>query len=250
MIMRDDAPRIQHIDSIFYTYQPGSWPFAIEQSDAIDRHWEKRRAANPHLFNGEVFLMRSHAIESVSGRRVLRANAFKAEYKAFLAWRNFGFPGPDAADFFAMAALVSADGAFMLGRMNDHTASPGRIYFPAGTPDPVDLKGDVIDLDGSVFRELEEETGIHPDEVVAADGWSVVFEGPRIACMKILRSGVTAAEIVARFEAFAARQTRPELHSLAPVFSEQDLDEDRMPAFTVRYLRHAFAEREAEQAPL
>jgi 8-oxo-dGTP pyrophosphatase MutT (NUDIX family) len=248
--MRDDAPRIEHIDTIVFKKEPGLWSFAAEQSEAIDRHWEKLVANNPHLFNGAVFLMRRYAVETNSNRRVLRAAAFETEYKAFLAWRNFGFPDPDVANFFAMAALVSADGAFMLGRMNDHTSSAGMVYFPAGTPDPADLNGDTIDLDGSLYRELEEETGISAGEVVAQPGWSVVFEGPRIACMKILRSSRTAAELVAGFEAFAATQTAPELHSLAPVFSEQDLDADRMPAFTLRYLRHAFAERQTDRAPL
>jgi 8-oxo-dGTP pyrophosphatase MutT (NUDIX family) len=247
--MRDDAPRIEHIDSIVYKKEPGVWPFTVEQAEAIDRHWQKLSAENPHLFNGAVFLMRQYDVEAVSGGRILRAAAFETEYKAFLAWRNFGFPDPCVANFFAMAALVSADGAFMLGRMNDHTANPGMMYFPAGTPDPGDLKGDMIDLDGSVYRELEEETGICSDEVIAQPGWSVVFEGPRIACMKTLRSGRTAAELVARFKAFAAGQTAPELHSLAPVFSLLDLDETRMPVFTLRYLRHVLAPREAEPAP-
>ncbi|SFK10517.1 NUDIX hydrolase [Methylocapsa palsarum] len=243
--LRDETPRIQRIDSIVCEKEPGAWSFAVEQGEAIDRHWEKVSAANPLLFNGAVFIMRRYAVEVESSRRILRAAAIEVEYKAFLAWRNFGFPDPDVTNFFAMAALVSADGAFMLGRMNEHTTSAGMIYFPAGTPDPDDLKGDLVDLDGSVFRELEEETGVRSDEVEASPGWSVVFEGQRIACMKLLRSGLTAAELVKRFDAFAATQTAPELHSLTPVFSRRDLDEDHMPAFTLRYLRHMLAQREA-----
>ena len=43
----------------------------------------------------------------------------------------------------------SSDGAYLLGVMNRHTANAGRVYFPAGTPDPDDIVGARVDLDGS-----------------------------------------------------------------------------------------------------
>ena len=101
-----------------------------------------------------------------------------------------------------MAALLSADGAFMLGRMSEKTANAGMIYFPAGSAGSGDVKNGALDLAGSAARELFEETGLGVDEVAFAQGWTVVFEGPRIACMKITRSPLTASEIEARFRIF------------------------------------------------
>jgi 8-oxo-dGTP pyrophosphatase MutT (NUDIX family) len=238
--MTQESPRIENIDAIDYRVEPKPWRFSIEEAAAIDRHWEKLCAGNSHLFNGRVFLMHRGTVEEQDNRRILRGGGFETEYKAFLAWRDFGFPG-DTANCFAMAALVSADGAFMLGRMNNHTANAGKIYFPAGTPDPEDLKGETIDLEGSVLRELAEETGIASNEVSIAEGWTVVFDGPRIACMKIVRSQSSAAEIEARFKSFIATEPSPELDALHAVFSTRDLDEERMPDFTLRFLRHALA---------
>lgn len=237
--MSFDGVRIEQIDEIDYRIEPKPWRFALDEAEAIDAHWNKLCAHNSYLYNGRVFLMHRTQFVVEADRRILRGAAFEAEYKAFLAWRDFGMPDPDIANCFAMAALLSADGAFMLGRMNEHTANAGRVYFPAGTPDPDDVVGETIDLAGSALRELEEETGFGPHEVTPESTWSVVFDGPRVACMRIVRSALGAAEICARFEAFAAADPTPELAGLHPVFSARDLDEERMPGFTLHYLRHA-----------
>jgi 8-oxo-dGTP pyrophosphatase MutT (NUDIX family) len=237
--MTQDAPRIDAIDNIVFEVETRAWPFAIDQGEAIDRHWNDLRARNLRLFNGRVFLAFENRIEARDGRRLLQGAASVVDFKAFLAWRDFGFPDRGVQNCFAMAALLSADGAFMLGQMSEKTANAGKIYFPAGTPDLGDVKDGALDMAGSVARELLEETGIRADEVEFAPAWTVVFEGPRIACMKITRSALTAAEIDARFRIFIASQEEAELVSLHPVFSVGDLDERRMPSFMLRYLRHA-----------
>jgi 8-oxo-dGTP pyrophosphatase MutT (NUDIX family) len=237
--MRFDPPRIEHIHEIDYRVEQKPWRFAIDEAAAIDRHWDKLTARNPHLFNGRVFLMHRLSVAEEGGRRVMRGAGFEVDYKAFIAWCAFGTPDREVCNCFAMAALVSIDGAFMLGRMSPFTANAGRIFFPAGTPDPQDRLADgTIDLAGSVLRELAEETGIAAQDVETDPGWTVVFSGSRVACMRVVRSPLAAAQISARFEAFVAADPSPELDRLHPVFSEDDLDEEHMPDFTVRYLRH------------
>lgn len=237
----DEPPRIEDVDELIFKIEEKGWAFASDQAAAIDRHWQKLREANSHLFNGRVFLNFERALETRNDRRILSGVAAAVDFKAFLAWRDFGFPDVETRNCFAMAALVSADGAFMLGRMSESTANAGKIYFPAGTPDLSDVVGDRLDLEGSVARELLEETGIGSDEVAFDAGWRVVFEGPRIACMKTTRSPLTASQIEAQFRAFAKHQKSPEFSALHPVFSEADLVVDRMPDFTLRYLRDELA---------
>ena len=234
-------PRIEEIASIDLRLRPQPWPFAIERALEIDAHWAELSRANPHHYNGRVLLMRNLAVEPAATGRRLAGTCFIAEYKAFLAWRDFGFPDQTISNVFAMAALRSADGAYLLGEMAQSTANPGLIYFPAGTPDPGDLEGDAVDLEGSVLRELEEETGIGAQDVALEPGWSVVFQGPRVACMKNTRSSLSAAELVARGAAFIAEEELPELAGLKAVFTVQDLDEERMPDFILTYLRHVLA---------
>ena len=91
-----------------------------------------------------------------------------------------------------MAALRSSDGAFLLGVMGGHTATAGQIYFAAGTPDPNDIVGDTVDLDGGVMRELTEETGLGLADVERQDGWTATPLGQRIALMKIVQARETA----------------------------------------------------------
>jgi 8-oxo-dGTP pyrophosphatase MutT (NUDIX family) len=240
--VRFDPVRIEPIDEIDYRVEQKPWRFAIDEAEAVDRHWDKLTRRNPHLFNGRVFLMHRLSVADEGGRRVLRGAGLEADYKAFIAWRDFGTPDLEVCNFFAMGALLSADGAFVLGRMSVHTANAGRVYFPAGTPDPQDrLEDGTIDLPGNILRELAEETGIDSGDVIAEPGWTVVFAGPRIACMRVLRSSLAVADLRARFAAHIAGNPSPELDGLHAVYSDGDLDEERMPEFTVKYLRYALA---------
>ena len=87
---------------------------------------------------------------------------FETDYANYVAWRDWGHPGERVENCFSMAALRGADGAFLLGEMAPHTMNAGKIYFPAGTPDPADIFDGKVDLDGSARRELLEETGLRP----------------------------------------------------------------------------------------
>src|SRR3954468_4719660 len=163
-------------------FEPALWPFEIERRAEIDAHFAKLRAAKPEMWNGRVLLLRRGEIAN----GVLSGAYSEVDFARFIAWRDWGFPDTSARNCFAMAALRSSDGAFLLGVMGAHTANAGRIYFASGTPDLDDVIGDAVDLDGSVMRELTEETGLGAADVRPASGWHAVFAGPRIGMMKIL----------------------------------------------------------------
>lgn len=229
------------IERVDFRLSPFDWPFARTRTAEIDAHWQKRVAANPHLFNGEVLLMQTSALIEQKGARRLEGQCFSASFKSFIAWRDFGFPDATVANVFGMAALRSADGAYLLGEMGSHTAAAGRIYFPAGTPDAQDLKDGAIDLEANVLRELMEETGLGEADVSATPGWTLVPQAPYWACMKEMRSNLSAAEIVEKVGAFLSKDKQPELLRLKPVFSAQDFEPQRMPGFILAYLRHRLA---------
>ena len=126
-----------------------------------------------------------------------------------------------------------------LGEMGPHTANAGMVYFASGTPDRSDIFGERVDLGASVRRELLEETGISPDKVAMAAGWTIVYAPPRIACLKITHSPDTALDIKTRVEAFLADDPNPELCRMHIVRRQQEIGAIRCPRFIVDFLNHA-----------
>jgi hypothetical protein len=223
--------------------EPYDWPFARERAEEIAAHWEARRTEKPALFDGRVLLMFRHAFElRADGRLALRGAYFETAYSNFLAWRDFGFRDPAICNGFSMAALQSADGAYLLGEMADHTATAGQVYFAAGTPDLSDVFGTCVDLEASVKRELLEETGLNPAETRFGAGWRVVHAPPLIACMKVMRLPIEADVAKRRIETFLASETRPELAAVHIVRRLEDLDGLKTPAFMRAFLAEALAE--------
>jgi hypothetical protein len=224
--------RIETVEAIDIRVEPYDWPFARERGNDIDAHWQKLCAARPHLFNGRVFLFRKMEIADAR----LTGFCFEVEYKAFLAQRDFGYPDRQAFNCFAQGALRAPDGAFLLGEMAAHTANGGRIYFPAGTPDPSDVREGRVDLDRSVLRELTEETGLAAGDVSPDPGWTVIYERQMIACLKPMRLKTDRATALKRITAHIAGETQPELARIHIAASRADIVAERMPLFIQAYL--------------
>lgn len=211
---------------------PRPWPFAQSRRAEIDANFARRQAERPSLWNGQVLMLYEHAVEGA----VFRGSFLQTDYASFMSWIDWGLPDAGVYDCFSQGALRSADGAFLLGVMGQHTANAGKIYFPAGTPDPSDLKGSTVDLTSSVWREVEEETGLTAADLDAEPGWHTVFAGSQIAHLKIMQAREDAMTLRARILAFMARQDPPELSDIRIVRSLADLDPAMLP-FVTGFLR-------------
>lgn len=244
MSQNGDEVDIEFVDDLDCRVITQDWNFARENAAAIEAHWQAQLARGQKLWNGRVLLARTPNIIARDGRRIFRADHFVTDFAAFLAFRDFGFPDASVRNCFAMAALRAADGPFLLARMGAHTANAGSIYFAAGTPDLGDIFGDRLDLAGSIFRELFEETGLADADIVQNPGYAIVSHLGRVACMREVRTRRPASEIVARVAAFVAAESAPEIDSLVVVRNVGDLQPAAMPAFITTYIRAAF-ERES-----
>jgi 8-oxo-dGTP pyrophosphatase MutT (NUDIX family) len=225
-------PSIIPIERLAFHFVPRPWAFAEARRAEIDTHFEKLQQANPALWNGRVLLMHQHAIEG----SLLRGAFLETDFASFLAWRDWDFPDAAIRNCFGQGALRSSDGAFLLGVMAPHTANAGRIYFPGGTPEPADIVGKTVDLEGNVMREVTEETGLASEELDIKPDWHAVFAGPRIAMIKLMQASETAEALRARVRDHLAKEISPELSDIRIVRGPNDLD-PRMPDFVAAVLR-------------
>jgi 8-oxo-dGTP pyrophosphatase MutT (NUDIX family) len=229
-------PVIHRVTTLDLGLQQRLWPFADERRSEIDAHFALKQAEKPQLWNGRILLGRAPAF---AGDR-FSASYFEADFASFLAWRDWGFPDRDVFNGFGMGALRCSDGAFVLGEMAQHTANAGRIYFPSGTPDLDDLSDGAVDIQGSVAREVEEETGLRPADYRAGTHWDCIVSGAAIAMIRILDVDMTAEALRARIEANLARQSQPELSAIHLVRATSDLT-SAMPRFVTAFIEAQFS---------
>jgi 8-oxo-dGTP pyrophosphatase MutT (NUDIX family) len=226
---------IHRVATLDLKVEPWTWPFTAARRSEIDAHFAKKQREKPALWNGRILLGRDPSF--VAGH--LSASYFETDFASLLAWRDWGFPDRTAFNGFGMGALRSVDGAFVLGEMGQHTANAGRIYFPAGTPDPDDVSDGLLDVEASIAREVEEETGLGPADYRAEPHWDCVVTTHAIAMMRILDVNSSGDELKQRIEANLARQEHPELSAIRLVRTRRDLT-PAMPLFVTAFLDAQF----------
>ena len=229
-------PVIHRVTQLDLSVQAWSWPFADERRADIEAHFALKCREKPQLWNGRVLLGR----HPVFTGDCLRARYFETDFASFLAWRDWGFPDSGVFNGFGMGALRCSDGAFILGEMAAHTANAGRIYFPSGTPDLDDVRGDAVDIAGSVAREVEEETGLAPADYRAGAEWDCVVSGVAVAMIRVLDVDGSGDALRARIEANLARQHQPELAAIHLVRGRGDLTA-AMPRFVTAFIERQFS---------
>jgi 8-oxo-dGTP pyrophosphatase MutT (NUDIX family) len=225
------SPVIHRITSLDLPMQSWRWPFAEARRAEIDAYFAEAQREKPQMWNGRVLLGR----RPVFAGDHFSACYFETDFASFLAWRDWGFPDNDVFNGFGMGALRSADGAFVLGEMGQHTSTAGRIYFPSGTPDLDDIRNGAVDIAGSVVRELEEETGLVAAEYRSDTDWHCVYTGPALAMIRLLHVDMPGEALRARIEANLALQQSPELSAIHLVRGTRDLN-DAMPRFVTAFI--------------
>jgi 8-oxo-dGTP pyrophosphatase MutT (NUDIX family) len=229
------APDVELValDDAEIKLEPWHWPFAAERRGEIDSHFARVQSEHSGVWNGRVLLLRHHVVRD----RVLRGACFETDYASFCAWRDWQLPDPTVGNFFVVAALHTADGAYLVGEMAADTAAAGLLYFPCGTPEPDDIgAAGVFDLAVNLRRELLEETGLEVGELESESGWTLVRDRCYFALLKRLTARQNAEELRARIMRHIASEERPELVDIRILRGPADFNE-RMPLFVTRFLQ-------------
>lgn len=178
--------RVFAVSSVVLRVTDGAWAFADRHAGDIEAHWARRVQETPGFFNGSVVIMTAYAV-SADGH--LSAEFVRTDFRSFLYWRETGWRDESVMDGFGSALILSADGQVLLGRQSDGNLNSGLCYPPSGFIDACDIGADgLIDIDKSIFREVDEETGLSAPVVSRGDGYIVTIAGPTLSIAVPFRS--------------------------------------------------------------
>ena len=208
-----------------YLLEPGRHSHESRFAQAIDDEWRVRRQNNARLFDGETVLATRLSLANGG----LRAACRRIRYAGFLHWlANPETRREGERHIYVVPAIITADGYCLMGRMADHTANPGRVYFPSGTFEPTDFPEGACDFDANLTREVHEETGLDLAKTTGREGYWVYESAAVLALIRVLTIGADANALKQRIDAHLARPENDELAEIL-FFGPGETDPDMSP---------------------
>jgi hypothetical protein len=227
-----DKVHIVAVAQIELRREPKPWAWAIANRPAIGAYLAQLRTRRPTLFNGTLYLLHEWSLEN----GIFRGALFETDFASFLTWRDQGYPDASVFHCFGLCALRASDGPYLLGLKAEQKARAGAIDFPAGTPEPRDLREDgVVEVTPSILRKLKEHTGLEPEDVRVVPGWHLAAVGQRIGLVRSMIAPERCAALVARVRSHMEIQRPPELADVVTVQGVADL-QPAIPAIARAYL--------------
>ncbi|MCX6761590.1 MAG: hypothetical protein NTY33_01980 [Candidatus Moranbacteria bacterium] len=132
----------------------------------VDAYWEELVEKKPCYRRGEAFTI-SDVCEKDDAVEVKLA---LTDYAHYVYTRAVGLPAEFAFNnMHTSCAIETADGVLIFGLTGENTASIGIVQCVGGGLDRDDVRGNEIDLEHNIKKELQEEVGIDAnDEKVAS----------------------------------------------------------------------------------
>lgn len=210
------------------------WEFAQSNAGQIDAHWQRRSASNRAFFNGRVFMLAGYRLSGGT----FEGELMQVEFKQFLYWKDTGCPDKTVFDVFGSGLIRSRDGAVLLGRQRPGNLNEGFVYLPGGFIDPRDTgAGGRVDIRASVLREVEEETGLGPEQFTVRDEFLVTTTGQQVSIAVDLVSGEDGRSLQARVRRALSADGDSELDDVILVGALGDLAGSKVPAYADMLLR-------------
>ena len=223
--MSFDLPRnvILPVDAVDVRLDSGAHPFERDNSEAIAENWRRELGAKPALFDGTVVLL--SALSYRDNRLTGRCHAVR--YSTFMLWRKNRQVG-GAEHAYAHAMLVAGDNALVAIRMGRHTVNAGRVYFAAGSFEPIDFRDGLVDVDFNMIREVREETGLDLSGAERGQRYHALSTPSGTVIFRRYRVPEPADEIARRISAFVATEAEPEIEGPVVIRDTDDLPDGLM----------------------
>jgi 8-oxo-dGTP pyrophosphatase MutT (NUDIX family) len=212
------------VDLVDVRLDPEPHPFETANAAAIEENWRAEMRANPSLFDGTVVLLSRLAYDG--GRFEGRCHAVR--YATFMHWRRER-ANTAAGHVFAHAMLVSRDNALVAIRMAANTVNAGRVYFAAGSFEPVDFADGAADVDFNMIREVAEETGLDISSVPRGKRYHALSTDRGTVLFRRYFLAEDANETARRIETFVAGESDAEISGPVIIRGPDDLPEGLMP---------------------
>ena len=130
-------------------------PPSIQES--IDSYWASLEESGHSFYRGDIFSIKEMKETGDELSVVLE----RTDFAHFIYCKHCGLPDCYKCRVAAVNGLIlTADNQYVMGEMNGQTANPGYVQFVAGGIDRRDIRGNKVDVRGSLFREMKEEIGI------------------------------------------------------------------------------------------
>ena len=223
--LRFDLPRnvILPVDAIDVRLDPAPHPFERDNQQAIAENWRRETSVKPALYDGTVVLL--SALSYRDNRLTGRCHAVK--YSTFMLWRkNREASGAEHA--YAHAMLVAGDNALVAIRMGSHTVNAGRVYFAAGSFEPVDFRDGLVDVDFNMIREVGEETGLDLSAAERDRRYHALSTSSGTVIFRRYQVAGTADELARRISVFVAAEADPEIEGPVVIRNAADLPDGLM----------------------
>ena len=165
----------------------------------------------------------------------LEGSLAATDFAATLYWRENGYRDRTVVDCFGSAIFLGSDGALIYGRQTPGNINAGMVYPLGGFIDRRDVGScGAVDLEGSVAREVREETGLDPAVLSQEAGYLVTRDGPLLSIGVIYRLAVPAEEFCAQANNRLANEALPELEALVTLRRAADAAAHAMPSYARR----------------
>ena len=211
------------------------WQWALDNASAVKRFWNKAIVDKPSMFNGQVLVMGEHNIAD----GCLSGSVHKTDFASFLYCKDKGLPQEAGVrNVFGCAVVRSADGHLLFGRMAPYTATSGRVYPMAGTPDLEDIKDGKLDIEGSLKRELQEEAGLSTADATREPGYLLIENAGMSALCAVFDFDASSRDLKVGMMRHLDMQDEPELDEIVVFRRAAFHVHHRMPGFARILVQH------------